>query len=464
MRGTKKLRFASIVGTAVMLVLWGTVVAQGAIGKKAYTADVSPHNVAPSDTTSFTLTIANKATSQALGSCNLTAPGGFTLVSTSQPSIGSATVSGNTLQLRNLTTAPMTSRSVTFVASTPAATGTYSWTIDCRQANNYTPDQPSNVFVLDAVNSNLTTTVATPLPTADLGVSQTDSPDPVVGSNTVQYTVTVTNAGPAPSGAITLADSLPSGGSITSISGTGWTCSGSGASASCTTPSLASGATAAAVRVLVLAPAADTTITNRAEVSQSGANDPNGANNVSNQSTTVKKDSSCGTGTVSCGSGQITYGLLSQVTTGTTPTATRFLVGTATFQAVIGALGGQIWSMSAPTVPGAFCPLNFADTAVTQCTWQMNLDPIPAVYPVGHTVFVATCYVTRCPVGVIPGAGTLVVKIKDDGSHQILPACNGGTNECFEQARIAGQHLRITVRNLVAGDPKIAGVCVGGGC
>lgn len=464
MRGSRKLRIASVVCTAVMLVLWGTVVAQGAIGKKQYTADVSPHNVTPSSNVSFTLTVTNKATSQTLGSCNLTAPAGFTLQSTSQPSVGSATLVGNTVQLRNLTTAPMTSRSIVIAASTPATTGTYTWGIDCRQANNFSPDQPSNTYVLDATNSNLKTTVATPLPAADLSVSQTDSPDPVVGSNTVQYTITVSNAGPATSGPITLADSLPSGGSITSISGTGWTCSGSGASASCSSSGLASGSAAAPVSVLVLAPAADTTITNRAEVSQSGADDPNGANNVSNESTTVKKDSSCGTGTVSCGSGQITFGLLSQVTTGTTPTLARFLVGTTTFQAVAGAVGGQIWSMSAPAVPGSFCPVNFSDNAVTQCTWQMNLDPIPAVYPVGHTVFVATCYVTRCPVGVVPGAGTLVVKLKDDGSHQILPACNGGTNECFEQARIAGQHLRITVRNLIAGDPKIAGVCVGGGC
>jgi uncharacterized repeat protein (TIGR01451 family) len=464
MRASRRVRIASVGFTAIMLVLWGTVVAQAGLGKKQYTADVSPHTVAPSSAPSFTLTVTNKATTQSLGSCNLTPPSGFTLQSTGQPTIGSASIDGNVLQLRNLSIVATMSRSVTFVASTPAAEGTYTWSIDCRQANNYSPDQPSNAFVLDGANSNLVTAVATPLPSADLGVSQTDSPDPVVGSNTVQYLVTVVNNGPATSGNVTLADTLPSGGSITSISGTGWTCSGSGASASCTTGPLASGASAAAVKVLVLAPAANTTITNHAVVSQTGADDPNGGNNVSDESTTVKKDSSCTSGTISCGTGQITYDLFSQVTTGATPTATRFLVGTTTFNAVAGALGGQIWSMSAPAVPGAFCPLNFADNAVTQCTWQMNLDPIPAIYPVGNTTFVAVCYVTRCPVGVIPGAGTLVVKLADDGSHEILPACNGGTSECFEQARIAGNHLRITVRNLIAGDPKIAGVCVGGGC
>jgi uncharacterized repeat protein (TIGR01451 family) len=465
MRGSRSLRIASVVSTVVMLVLWGTVVAQAALlSKKQYAADVSPHSVSTSTSPTFTLTIANKANSQSLGSCNLTAPAGFTLQSTSQPLIGSATVVGNTLQLRNLSTPAMTSRAVSFVASTPATPGIYTWGIECRQANNYSPDQPSNAFTLDAANSNLKTTVSSPLPAADLAVSQTDSPDPVVGANTVQYTVAVSNSGPATSGDITLSDSLPSGGSISSIYGTGWTCTGSGASASCTSAPLASGTAAAPVTVLVLAPVADTTITNHVVVSQSGADDPNPGNNVSDESTTVKKDSSCTTGTISCGSGQITYGLFSSVTTGSTPSLQRFLVGTTTFQAVTGALGGQIWSMSAPAVPGSFCPLNFADNAVTQCTWQMNLDPIPAIYPVGKTTFVATCYVTKCPVGVIPGAGTIVVKVADDGTHQILPTCNGGTNECFEQARIAGNHLRITVRNLIAGDPRIAGVCVGGGC
>jgi uncharacterized repeat protein (TIGR01451 family) len=308
-------------------------------------------------------------------------------------------------------------------------------------------------------------TVATPLPQADLAVAQSDSPDPVVGANTVEYTVTVSNNGPAASGPVTVSDSLPSGGSITSISGSGWTCSGGGTSAGCTGPSLASGARAPAIRVLVLAPNSNTTIVNRASVSQSGASDPVASNSTADQSTSVVTDATCPTGFISCGQGQIVYGLLSQVTTGSTVTLQRYHVGTTTFNGVAGAVGGQIWSMQAPKVPGNFCPTNLLDTAVTQCSWQMDMQPIPAVYPVGSVTFVGLCYVARCPQNpLLPGAGTIVVKVKDDGSHVIFPPCNGGTNECFEQARVAGGHLRITVRNLIAGDPKIAGICVGGGC
>src|SRR5438309_4521515 len=282
---------------AVALIVLGTVAASAALSvKKQYKADVSPHSVSTGATVTFTATITNEAASQSLGSCNLTAPSGFTLQTTSQPSPqGSATVAGNILQLRNLSAMVNAVRTVSFVAKAPATPGTYTWAIDCRQANNYNPDQPSNQFSLDAAASNLKTTVSTPLPSADLAVtSNVDSPDPVVGANTVEYSVVVHNNGPATSGAVTLTDSLPAGGSITSVDGgANWTCSGSGTSQTCTHAALASGADAETVLVRVLAPNADTTITNRAATSESGASDPVGGNNTLDQNTTVTKDSSC---------------------------------------------------------------------------------------------------------------------------------------------------------------------------
>jgi len=465
-------RIGAAAAVAMALVLTTTIVAGAALPlsgatKKLYTVDVSPHSVNTGATVTFTATITNKASSQSLGSCNLTAPAGFTLLSTTQPQQGTATLVGNVVQLRNLNDAMNAVRSVGLSAKTPTTAGTYTWGVECRQSNDFNPDQPSNQFTLDAANSNLKTTVSTPLPSADIAVtSNTDSPDPVVGANTVEYTVVVHNNGPATSGSLTLADSLPAGGSITSVAATNWTCSGTGASTSCTHAAIASGADAESVVVRVLAPNSDTTITNHAAVSQSGATDPAPGNNASDQSTTVTQDSSCTSGTISCGTGRIVYSLDSQVTTGSTPSASRFVVGTTTFLGVPGSVGGQIWSLSAPAVPGTFCPIDFGSSIVTQCTWQMNLDPIPSIYPRGNTTFTAVCYVTKCPTGVVPGAGTLVVKIGDDGSHTVLSQCNGAgdTSTCFTQQRIAGGHLQITVRNLDSGDPRLAGYCVGGGC
>jgi len=470
MRG-KIARIGAAAAVAVMLVLTTTVVAGASlplsgVTKKLYTADVSPHSANTSSTVSFTASLTNKASSQSLGSCNLTAPSGFTLLSTTQPQQGTATLVGNVLQLRNLNDAMNAVRSVVLSATTPATAGTYTWAIECRQSNSFNPDQPSNQFTLDAANSNLKTTVSTPLPSADVAVtSNTDSPDPVVGANTVEYTIVVHNNGPATSGGLTLSDST-SGGSITSTAATNWTCSGSAASVSCTHAGIASGADAESVVVRVLAPNTNGTLTNHAAVSESGATDPAPGNNSLDQATTVTTDATCASGTIDCGTGQIIYSLNSQVTTGSTPSATKFVVGTTTFLGVTGAPGGQIWSMSAPAVPGSFCPINFNSNIVTQCAWQMNLDPIPSIYPRGNTTFVGICYVTRCPAGLVAGAGTLVVKVAEDNTQTILPQCNGpsDTSNCFEQARIAGGHLQITVRNLDSGDPRLAGLCVGGGC
>jgi uncharacterized repeat protein (TIGR01451 family) len=465
---SRSLSICVAVGLAVVLVLATGLTAHGAVisKKKLYSADVSPHAVTTDSVVEYTLTINNDATSQSLGSCNLTAPSGFALGAVTQhPTPGTATIDGNVLQLRNMSIPPLTSRTARFTATAPSDAGKYTWAIECRQANNYSPDQPSNRYTDSG--STLETTVSAPLPTADLAItSHTDSPDPVVGSNTVQYLVTLRNNGPANSGNITLTDTLSGGGTITSAGGTGWACSGSSTSRTCTRGPLASGANADVLQVLVTAPAADTTITNTASAQSAGTSDPDGA--TSAQSTTVNKDSTCASGTISCGTGWITYNQLSQVTTGSTPTAARFLVGTTTFAATA-STGGQNWSMVAPAVPGNFCPVDFTDTAVTQCAWQMNLDDIPPPYITpGLVTFVGICHRSRCPEGLISGAGTLVVFIGDDGSHQILPRCSGAgdTRKCFEQARTAviNGDLRITVRNMTAGDPRVGGLCVGGGC
>ncbi len=457
------------VGLAFILILATGLTAHGAVVKKTFTATLTsaPSPAITNQQATYTLTVTNTATIQSLGSCNLTKPatGGFTLAPPlTPPAVGTVAISadGSAVELRNLSAMPGQSRTVTFRATATTA-GSYVWGIVCRQANNFTPDQPSNKFT---TTSTPTTQVADLPVDADVAVTgNTDDPDPVVGNNTVQYDVTVSNLGPATSNAITLADSVNNGASITSASGAGWTCSGSGGSTSCTHAPLLNGESAS-VTLYVLAPNADTTITNHAVASQSGsASDPSG-NNTLDESTTVNKDSTCATGFISCGTGRVVYTLPSQVTTGSTPTATRFVVGTTTFAATA-VTGSQNWTMAAPAVPGNFCPIDFADTAVTQCTWQFNLDDIPAPYTSPAQVTgTFVCHRSRCTQGLISGAGTIVVKIKADGSHEILPKCSGAgdTRLCWTQARTApiNGDLKITVKNLTAGDPKIGGICIGG--
>ncbi len=65
------------------------------------------------------------------------------------------------------------------------------------------------VYTYDDAGNRLTQVITVPAPEADLGLSITDSPDPVVAGNNVIYTVTVTNNGPDGATGVSLAASLP---------------------------------------------------------------------------------------------------------------------------------------------------------------------------------------------------------------------------------------------------------------
>ena len=170
----------------------------------------------------------------------------------------------------------------------------------------------------------------------------------------------------------------------------------------------------------------------------------------------------CPAGQVSCGSAQIDYSTDSTVSTGSTPTASKWLVGTMLFRAV-GASGGQVWSMGALAKPKNICPANLG--GLTRCTLQMNLDDIPAPYQSpGDTLLTLICHVSRCPAGPLGTAGLQMFAWGNGGLSvkPILPCIGSLPFLCFTAKRITGGHLKIKVKNLTAGDPKIAGRCIAG--
>ncbi|HET7489533.1 MAG TPA: S8 family serine peptidase [Acidimicrobiales bacterium] len=81
---------------------------------------------------------------------------------------------------------------------------------------------------------------------ADVSVAATGTPSNVAVGDTVTYTATVSNAGPASATAVTLADYLPSGRATTATSSQG-TCSTAGAAVTCQLGGLAVGASATVV-------------------------------------------------------------------------------------------------------------------------------------------------------------------------------------------------------------------------
>ncbi|HPC84740.1 MAG TPA: Calx-beta domain-containing protein [Thermoanaerobaculaceae bacterium] len=121
---------------------------------------------------------------------------------------------------------------------------------------------------------------------ADLSITKTDSPDPILSGGALTYTLAVANNGPAPAFDVTVTDTLPAGVAFGTASGTGWSCSHLSGTVTCTRPALAVGP-APDITITVTAPVAGTTLTNTATVACPLA-DPVPANNSDTQQTTVQ--------------------------------------------------------------------------------------------------------------------------------------------------------------------------------
>lgn len=129
---------------------------------------------------------------------------------------------------------------------------------------------------------------------ADLGVTKSDAPDPAIVGNSLTYTLTIQNAGPALATGVGVTDTLPPGVTFVSSATSQGTCSGTSV-VTCDLGSLANGADATVT--LVATATAAGTLTNTASVAGTEA-DPNTANNSAIAMTTVNATGSCvGTGT-----------------------------------------------------------------------------------------------------------------------------------------------------------------------
>jgi uncharacterized repeat protein (TIGR01451 family) len=120
--------------------------------------------------------------------------------------------------------------------------------------------------------------------TADLSLTKTDAPDPVLVGDHLTYTLTVTNHGPSDATDVTLTDALPSSVVFVSASPGAPTCSASAGTVTCDLGTLTNGASTTVT--LTVRPTATGTISNTAEV-VGDETDPDPGNNTDTEQTIV---------------------------------------------------------------------------------------------------------------------------------------------------------------------------------
>ena len=124
-----------------------------------------------------------------------------------------------------------------------------------------------------------------PGPTADLSLTMSDSPDPVMGLQSLTYTLSISNAGPSTATSVSVSHTLPAGAVFVSGGGSGWSCSESGGIVSCTRASLAVAA-APPLSVVVTAPSTGGPLQSAASVTASET-DPDPSDNSDTETTTL---------------------------------------------------------------------------------------------------------------------------------------------------------------------------------
>ena len=247
-------------------------------GPQASGADLSlskadaPDPVVVGELLTYTLTIDNGGPQDATGvQLTDTLPAGVTFESAT-PSQGSCSESSGTVSCSLGTLADEQSAGVE-IEVRPQSAGMVT-----NQAS-----VTSDVLDPDAGN-NSASAETTVDPLADLQLTQTDSPDPVLAGQLLTYTLEVANAGPSPASAVSLSDTLPPGVTFDSATPTQGSCSESGGTVDCALGILASGSDAS-VEIKVT-PQAPGVLTNQAGVI-SLIPDPNPADNSASEDTTV---------------------------------------------------------------------------------------------------------------------------------------------------------------------------------
>lgn len=247
---------------------------------------VTPNPILAGNNLTYTLTLTNSGPSSAtLVQATDSLPAQTTFVSAgaapagfacSTPSVGGT----GTISCTNSLFTASTSGTYSFIVN--VAAGTTPGTVISNTASiSSTTTDPNS-----ANNSAAAATTVTAPSQADLSITKVASPEPVNLGDTLTYTITVNNNGPASASGVAMTDTLPSAVTFQSVSSLA-SCSQSAGTVNCTIGTMASGQT-----VIITISCTATTMstsslaTNTATVT-STTSDPNAANNTASVNSTI---------------------------------------------------------------------------------------------------------------------------------------------------------------------------------
>ncbi|MCH8991827.1 MAG: DUF11 domain-containing protein, partial [Acidobacteria bacterium] len=180
------------------------------------------------------------------------------------------------------------------IAAGDSATVTITVTTDPSLAEGATITNTASAVAteLDPVTVNDSVTEDTRITReADLSVTKTDSPDPVVAGETLTYTITVTNLGPSDASGVTVTDLLPAEATFVSSTPGSPDCAHSAGVVTCDLGGIAAGDSATVTITVTTDPslAEGATITNTASAAATEP-DPATANDSVTEDTTITRE------------------------------------------------------------------------------------------------------------------------------------------------------------------------------
>jgi uncharacterized repeat protein (TIGR01451 family)/CSLREA domain-containing protein len=233
-------------------------------------------------------------------------------------------------------------------------------------------------------------TVMVPAATADLLITKTDTPDPVIAGANLTYTINLTNNGPDVATTVMMQDTLPAGTTFVSVASPG-SCTtppvGGTGTVTCTLASLASGSSATITLVVNVTAPAGSTITNTATVSNSTP-DPSPGNNSATAMTAVNAPVACA---INCPPNQAVSNTPNQcgATVNYPPPTTTGPCGAVTCTPAAGSFfprGATLVNCTTGAGPSCSFTVTVNDTQAPAITCPPNQDvnspgPTPVTYP-----------------------------------------------------------------------------------